>query len=126
MYIFRVHRSLVRHDDKLVEQMCFLIFIFHRDCHLWTMELYNPNSTRGVRAYEIGEDYIIISFHNGSYDYKFTHDSAGKGSVEVMKLLAKEGKGLAAYLSTQVKDKYESKTPVKNDDRTNFMNIKFE
>ncbi|MGE0587305.1 MAG: hypothetical protein AB7O48_01920 [Cyclobacteriaceae bacterium] len=104
----------------------FLDFYFPMGLSPLGMELYNPKSTRGVRAYEIGEDYIIISFHNGSYDYKFTHESAGKGSVEVMKLLAKEGKGLAAYLSTQVKDKYESKTPVKNDDRTNFMNIKFE
>jgi len=87
---------------------------------------YNLNSTRGVKAYEIGDDYISISFHNGSYNYKFTYESAGKGTVEVMKLLAREGRGLGAYLSTQVKDKYASKTPVKNDDRTNFMNIKFE
>ena len=90
------------------------------------MQPYNERSTKGVKAYEVGEDYIIISFHNGSYDYKFTHESVGKGVVEVMKLLAKEGRGLGAYLSTQVRDKYASKTPVKNDDRTNFMNIKFE
>ena len=90
------------------------------------MPLYNEKSTRGVKAYEIGDDYITISFHQGSYDYKFTYESAGKGVVEVMKLMAKEGKGLGAFLSTQVKEKYASRTPVKNDDRTNFMNIKFD
>ena len=90
------------------------------------MTPYNPNSRRGVKAYEIGEDYITISFHEGSYDYKFTHNSAGRGAVEVMKLLAKEGRGLGAYLSTQVKNKFASKIPVKNDGRTNFMNINFE
>lgn len=90
------------------------------------MTPYNPKSTRGVKAYEAGEDYIIISFHNGSYDYKYTYESAGKVTIEVMKKLAAEGKGLAAFISTQAKDKHASKTPVKNDDRTNFMNIKFE
>lgn len=90
------------------------------------MEPYNPKGKGGVKAYEVGDDFIILSYHHGSYDYKFTYKSAGKGAIEVMKTLAREGRGLNTYVSTQVKDKYESKVPVKNDDRTNFMNIKFE
>jgi hypothetical protein len=88
--------------------------------------LYNPQGKSGVKAYEIGEDYIIVSFHQGSYDYKYTYTSAGKVMVEVMKKLAAEGKGLAAFIAAQAKDKHASKTPVKGDDKTNFMNIKFE
>jgi hypothetical protein len=90
------------------------------------MQLYSENVRAGVHLYEIGEHYIIIRFHNASYDYKFTYESAGQVAVEVMKKMADQKKGLSTYISTQVKDKFESRTPVKGDDRTNFMNMKFE
>lgn len=90
------------------------------------MQLYSENAKAGVHLYEIGEDYIIIRFHNASYDYKFTYESAGKVAVEIMKKMAAQRKGLSTYVSTQVKDKFASKTPVKGEDKTNFMNMKFE
>ncbi len=89
------------------------------------MQLYSEHVRAGVHQYETGEDYIIIRFHNASYDYKFTYASAGKVAVEVMKMMAQQRKGLGTYITTQVKDKFESKTSVKGDDKTNFMNIDF-
>lgn len=90
------------------------------------MELYSESAKAGVHLYETGDDYITIRFHNASYDYKFTYASAGQVAVEVMKKMAQQKSGLSTYISTQVKDKFESKTPVKGEDKTNFMNIKFE
>jgi len=90
------------------------------------MELYSENPRGGIHLYETGDDYIIVRFHNASYDYKFTYESAGQVAVEVMKKMAHQGKGLSTYISTQVKEKFESKTPVKGEDKTNFMNMKFE
>ncbi len=90
------------------------------------MELYSENAKAGVHFYETGDDYIIVRFHNASYDYKFTYASAGKVAVEVMKKMAEQRSGLSTYISTQVKDKFASRTPVKGEDKTNFMNIKFE
>jgi len=90
------------------------------------METYSENAKSGVHLYETGDDYITIRFHNASYDYKFTYESAGQVAVEVMKKLAAQRSGLSTYISTQVKDRYASKTPVKGDDKTQFMNIKFE
>ena len=90
------------------------------------METYSENAKSGVHLHETGVDYITIRFHNASYDYKFTYESAGQVAVEVMKKLAAQRSGLSTYISTQVKDRYASKTPVKGDDKTHFMNIKFE
>jgi len=90
------------------------------------MEIYSENLRAGIHQFEIGADYIVILFHNASYTYKFTYESAGKVAVEVMKQMARQGKGLSTFISTQVKDKYASKSPVKGEDKTNFMNIKFE
>ncbi len=90
------------------------------------MELYSENVGGGVHKYEIGEDYIIVRFHSASYDYKFTYESAGQVAVEVMKKMAQQRKGLGTYISTQVKDKFESRTPVRAEDKTNFMNMKFD
>ncbi|MEQ8304263.1 MAG: hypothetical protein RIB47_12790 [Cyclobacteriaceae bacterium] len=89
------------------------------------MEIYSENARAGVHKYEMGADYIVILFHNASYEYKFTYESAGKVAVEVMKKMAQQGRGLSTFVTTQVKDKYASKIPVKGDDRTNFMNIDF-
>lgn len=89
------------------------------------MELYSENIRAGIHQYEIGNDFIVVRWHNGSYDYKFTYESAGKVAVEVMKMMAENKHGLSTYISTQVKDKYASKAPFKGNDKTNFMNMKF-
>ncbi len=89
------------------------------------MQLYSENPRAGIHQYESGDDYIIVRWHNASYDYKFTYMSAGKVAVDVMKLMAENKRGLSAYITTQVKDKFAEKTPIKGEDKTNFMNIEF-
>lgn len=89
------------------------------------MQLYSENVRAGIHQYEIGEDFITVRWHNASYDYKFTYESAGKVAVDVMKMMAENKKGLSVYISTQVKDKFSEKIPIKGEDKTNFMNIEF-
>lgn len=89
------------------------------------MQLYSENPRAGIHQYEIGEDFITVRWHSASYDYKFTYESAGKVAVDVMKKMAENKKGLSVYISTQVKDKFAEKFPIKGNDKTNFMNIEF-
>ena len=52
---------------------------------------YSPNET-GVKSYKNGDDYIIVKFKDGLY-YKYTYDSAGKETIEMLKKLAVSGRG---------------------------------
>lgn len=63
----------------------------------------------GVVAYEIGNDYIKVQFKDGQWRlYTYTYQSAGTSAVEAMKGLARQGKGLNSYISTN-KPTYSSK-----------------
>jgi len=63
------------------------------------MELYkNLSGDSGVKAFEIGPDYIRVQFHDGVL-YLYTYQSAGRDSVDQMKQLAKAGKGLCTFLN---------------------------
>lgn len=70
------------------------------------MESYRSRSGKpsGVTGYEIGENYITVSFINSSI-YKYTYTSAGSSAVERMKRLAKAQLGLNTYIS-QYKPSY--------------------
>jgi len=71
------------------------------------MERYkNRNGKSGVIAYEIGGDYIRVKFTSGDI-YQYSYNRAGKSNVENMKKLAIKGLGLATYISTHVKFKYD-------------------
>ncbi len=73
------------------------------------MEPYrNITGNSGVRAYEIGGDYITIEFSDGAV-YRYTNASAGQENVERMKGLAEAGQGLNTFLSTNVLKLYERK-----------------
>ncbi len=74
------------------------------------METYlNLSGTSGVLAYQIGADYIVVQFKEGQYAfYKYTYSSASSGVVENLKSLAKQGRGLNSYISTN-KPGYSSK-----------------
>ncbi len=73
------------------------------------MEPYrNIQGNSGVRAYEIGADYITIEFSDGAV-YRYTYASAGEENVERMKGLAEAGQGLNTFLSTNVMKLYERK-----------------
>ena len=73
------------------------------------MEPYrNIAGNSGVRAYEIGPDYITIEFSDGA-SYRYTYASAGEENVERMKGLAQAGQGLNTFISTSVSQLYERK-----------------
>ncbi len=66
------------------------------------MEPYrNIAGSSGVKAYEIGDDYVTVEFSDGAV-YRYTYASAGEENVERMKGLAQAGQGLNTFLSTTV------------------------
>ena len=58
----------------------------------------NLSGDSGVRAFEIGADFISVQFQ-GEDLYLYTHESAGRNNVERMKQLAIAGKGLSTFIS---------------------------
>ncbi|GAB1360150.1 hypothetical protein MASR1M31_19490 [Porphyromonadaceae bacterium] len=62
----------------------------------------------GVAAYKYGDDFIRVRFKSGD-TYLYTYESAGVKNVESMKILAKEGDGLNAFINTYVRKLYASK-----------------
>jgi hypothetical protein len=70
------------------------------------MERYkNIQGHSGITSYSIGHDSIIVAFQGG-HTYKYTTDVTGKRHIQTMQKLAREGKGLATYISRHVKDRY--------------------
>lgn len=62
----------------------------------------------GVSAYNTGPNFIIIQFKSGDrYLYNFT--APGRRHVQVMKKLAANNEGLAAYISQRIKENYAAK-----------------
>lgn len=62
----------------------------------------------GVIAYAPAPEAIRVRFVDG-HVYTYSHASAGRQHVEEMKRLAREGKGLSAYISKHVKNHYAAK-----------------
>lgn len=72
------------------------------------MEKYKDiNGDSGVEGYIIGEDYIVVKFTKTAKTYKYSYSSAGTSNVEKMKVLARKGDGLNAFINTNVKDLFE-------------------
>jgi hypothetical protein len=69
----------------------------------------NRSGSSGVVAYEIGSDSITVRFIDGAR-YLYTYQSAGADNVEQMKKLAARGQGLSSFISTTVRNGYESKS----------------
>ena len=73
------------------------------------MEKYaNLSGDSGVVLYEIGSDSIRVQFSDGAR-YLYSYTSAGAANIEQMKLLAKRGRGLNAFIRTTVRKKYARK-----------------
>lgn len=66
----------------------------------------NLSGGSGVKAYEIGRDFIRVQFVDDRI-YRYSYTSAGRGRIEQMKRLAASGKGLSTYISQHVRDAYE-------------------
>ena len=75
-----------------------------------TMEKYsNFHGDSGVLEYETGLDFIKIRFVNRNTIYVYNHSQPGSAHVEQMKRLATNGRGLATYISQNVKQNYSYK-----------------
>jgi len=73
------------------------------------MENYaNLNGNSSVTAFEIGQDFIIVAFSDGS-QYLYSYRSAGDTIIEQMKNLARAGRGLNSYIMRYAKTLYEKK-----------------
>jgi ABC-type Zn2+ transport system substrate-binding protein/surface adhesin len=66
----------------------------------------NIGGNSNVVSYEIGTDYIDVLFSSGR-PYRYSYKSAGSSNVERMKILAKNGQGLNAFINKNVKYLYE-------------------
>lgn len=70
----------------------------------------NLSGQSNVKAYQTGNDFIVIEFASGRETfYKYTHTSAGSLAIEHMKSLATNGYGLNSYVSRNRPD-YASKS----------------
>lgn len=80
------------------------LIVYIRD--LLNMQRYkNIEGHSGVLAYETGTDYIKVRFTSGD-NYLYTNEVTGSSKVQIMKRLAKEGRGLSTFISKYVKHKY--------------------
>lgn len=52
----------------------------------------------GVTAYAVGPDFIAVQFED-SKQYKYSHRTAGKQIVDVMKGLALASEGLSTFIA---------------------------
>jgi hypothetical protein len=68
----------------------------------------NLGGDSGVVAYDIDAGQIIVQFRNGDR-YLYTEDSAGAANIAQMQALAQAGRGLSAFISQHVHDRYERK-----------------
>ncbi|HEY1024517.1 MAG TPA: hypothetical protein VGE26_05085 [Sphingobacteriaceae bacterium] len=68
----------------------------------------NKSGNSCVDSYQIGDNYIIVSYTSGSV-YAYTYRSAGVTNVETMKSYALLGKGLSSFIRENVKDRYSKK-----------------
>ena len=68
----------------------------------------NLGGNSGIRAYEIGRDYVKVRF-NSDTEYLYTYQSAGSTNVEEMKKLAYAGVGLNSFIMRNVRTRFASK-----------------
>lgn len=71
------------------------------------MERYkNLSGNSPITNYQIEDDRIIVRF-KGSKSYSYSYRKAGRNNVEHMKVLARNGKGLSAYITRNVRYLYD-------------------
>lgn len=74
------------------------------------MQLYlNRSGNSGVEAFDIGNNYIRVRFNTGRI-YLYNYQSAGKGNIEKMKIIATSGIGLCTFINKNVRHLYSSST----------------
>lgn len=68
----------------------------------------NKHGNSGVKAYELGDDFIRVQFKNNSV-YRYTAAITGADNVAQMKQLAQTGRGLSTFISQSIKSHYAIK-----------------
>ena len=66
---------------------------------------FNSTGKSNIDAYEIGDDFIKVSFANG-VTYTYDYDSTGEEMVDEMKRLAESGSGLNGFINQYAKESY--------------------
>ncbi|MDF2437912.1 MAG: hypothetical protein K0Q95_2288 [Bacteroidota bacterium] len=66
----------------------------------------NKGGNSGIRAYEIGDDFIKLKFSDKEDVYVYDYDDPGRAHVNEMKKFALKGKGLATYVNKWVRGNY--------------------
>ena len=69
----------------------------------------NLSGGSGVRAYDLGPDFIEVQFHDREKPYRYASERVGRENVEQMKKLAVTGRGLSTFINQhpEVKNGYE-------------------
>lgn len=71
------------------------------------MESYlNQSGNSPIIGYKIENDRIVIWFIGGK-SYSYSYRKAGRNHVETMKSLARNGSGLSAYITRNVRFDYD-------------------
>lgn len=71
------------------------------------MERYlNKRGNSPITHFQIEDERIIVWFKGGK-SYSYSHRKAGRNHVERMKILARSGSGLSAYITQNVRFNYD-------------------
>jgi hypothetical protein len=71
------------------------------------MERYsNRRGNSPITHFQIEDERIIVWFKGGK-TYSYSYGKAGKSHVEQMKILARSGSGLSAYITQNVRFLYD-------------------
>ena len=71
-----------------------------------TVKMYaNLDNISNVLSYELGADYIKVTFRQPQKIIKYSYRSAGELHIDEMKFLAQTGRGLGEYISKNLKVK---------------------
>lgn len=71
------------------------------------MERYaNRSGNSPITYYQIEDDKIIVWFKGGK-SYSYSYRKIGKSHIETMKYLARNGSGLSAYITRNVRFDYD-------------------
>jgi Arc/MetJ family transcription regulator len=71
------------------------------------MQKYGSNEESGIVAFDIGPGSITLEFAGGDR-YVYTDESVGPATISTMQVLAKAGRGLSAFLATDLRGRYSS------------------
>ena len=71
------------------------------------MERYsNRRGNSPITHFQIEDERIIVWFKGGK-TYSYSYGKAGKSHLEQMKILARSGSGLSAYITQNVRFQYD-------------------